>query len=176
MTDKPKKPKSYYYNVAKVMHWLAFFFISFNLLSGWKLDSFPMSQKVILTMAHSTIGLIAFFMMSFRWWWRRSHKLYTPPRWWKRPSMLLQWVFYPLVLLQVVLGVSHTLFIDYDVKAFGFINISAFVEANERLHGLLFNMHSTLAMILIGLVVIHFLERSRTMFSDDGVQMQMPKK
>ncbi len=175
MTDKPKKPKSYYYNVAKVLHWVAFFLISFNLLSGWKLGTFPLNQKVILIMIHSSIGLIALCMMLFRWRWRRVNKLYAPPRWWKRPSMILQWIFYPLVTLQVILGVTHTLFIDYDVRAFGVINISAIAEANAQLHGLFFNMHGQLASLLIVLVLLHGAERSRTMFSDDGQQMKMPK-
>lgn len=89
--------------------------------------------------------------------------------------MVMQWIFYPLVTLQVILGITHSMFIDYDVRAFGFINISAIAEANERLHALFFNMHSLLAMFLIGLVLVHGLERSRSMFVDDGVQMKMPK-
>ena len=89
--------------------------------------------------------------------------------------MLIQWIFYPLVTVQVILGVIHSMFIDYDVRAFGVINISAIAEANAQLHGLFFNMHGLLASFLIVLVLIHGAERSRIMFADDGQQMKMPK-
>jgi len=164
--------KKFYYTVAKALHWVAGFFVAFNLLSGWRIKDFPLNEKLVLIMVHSGIGTTIFAMMLFRWWWRRAHNLYTPPRWWKRPSMVLQWIFYPLVLIQVLIGVAQAAFIDYEVLAFGLIPYSDLAAANEKLHGLFLELHGLTAIVLIALVVIHGIERGRLAFMDDGLQMK----
>ncbi len=159
--------KTFNYTVARVLHWVAGAIIAFNLLSGWRLDSFPQDIKLVLVMIHSGAGTAIFLLMLFRWWWRRAHDLYSPPRWWTRPAMLLQWIFYPLVLMQVLIGVTHAAFIDYDVLGFGFIPFSALAADNERLHALFFQFHTITAWVLIALVLVHGGERWRLMFIDD---------
>jgi cytochrome b561 len=161
--------KKFNYTVAKVLHWIAAFIIAFNLLSGWKIGDFPLNQKLIIIMVHSGIGTTIFLLMLFRWWWRRSHNLYTPPRWWKRPSMVLQCIFYPLLLIQAVIGVIQAAFIDYEVLAYGFINFSALAEANASLHALFLELHGLTALLLIFLILVHGIERSRLAFTDDSV-------
>ncbi|HJP39791.1 MAG TPA: cytochrome b/b6 domain-containing protein [Gammaproteobacteria bacterium] len=151
----------FYYTVAKVLHWFAAFIIAFNLLSGWRLGGFPLNQKIVLIMIHSGIGVTIFALMLFRWWWRRNHKLYAPPGWQKKPSMLLQWIFYPLLLIQPVIGVIQAAYIDYEVRAFGFINFSALAADNEKLHALFLQLHGQTALLLIVLVLLHGLERTR---------------
>ena len=155
--------KKFNYTVAKTLHWLAGFIIAFNLLSGWRLEDFP-EQKHVLIMIHSGIGTTIFLLMLFRWWWRKSHKLYAPPRWWKRPSMVLQWIFYPLLLIQPILGVALAAFISYEVLAFGFINYSALAADNEYLQSVFHELHGSMAVLLIVLVILHGLERSRKAF------------
>ncbi len=163
--------KAFYYTVAKSLHWVAAFIIAFNLLSGWKLGDFPLPTRQVLIMIHSGIGVTIFLLMLFRFWWRKSHNLYAPPNWWKRPSMMLQWIFYPLVTIQAIIGILQAIFIDYDVRAFGFINFSAIAEANEGLRDLFLDLHGMNAILLILLVLIHGVERSRKAFADDGQQL-----
>ena len=158
--------KKLQYTVAKVLHWVAAFLIGFNLLSAWKLGDFPLAQKEILIMIHSGIGVTIFLMMLFRWWWRRSRNLYTPPRWYKRPSMLLQWILYPLLLIQPVIGVAQAAYIDYEVLAFGFIDFSALAVDNEGMRSLFHQLHEVTAIVLILLIITHGLERYRKIFSD----------
>jgi cytochrome b561 len=149
------------YTIAKVLHWTAGFFIAFNAFSGWRLDEFEPENLEIIIMIHSAIGIIIFALMLLRWWWRRKHKLYVPPGWFKRPSMVLQVIFYPLLLLQVVIGVFNAAFINYSVRAFGLIDISALADANERLSGIFMELHGLTAITLIVLVLIHGLDRTR---------------
>ena len=160
--------KKFYYTVAKVLHWIAAFIITFNLLSGWKLGDFPLGQKQVLVMIHSGIGVTIFLLMLFRWQWRRSHNLYAPPGWYKRPSMILQWIFYPLVVLQVIIGVLQAAFIDYEVLAFGLINFSALATADAVVHSQLLELHGLMAIVLIVLVLLHGVERSRKAFTEDS--------
>ncbi len=163
--------KKFYYTVAKVLHWMAGFFIAFNLLSGWKIEDFSLDQKQVLIMIHSGIGTVIFALMLFRWWWRKTHNLYTPPGWWKRPSRVLQWIFYPLVLIQVIIGVMQAAFIDYEVLAFGFIPYSSIAADDEAMRQLFLEMHGLTAIVLILLIVCHGIERGRLAFIDDGKQM-----
>lgn len=166
--------KKFNYNVAKTLHWIAAFIIAFNLLSGWKIGDFPLAQKQVIIMVHSGIGTTIFILMLFRWWWRKTRKLYSPPGWWRRPSMLLQVIFYPLLLIQPVIGVLQAAFIDYEVLAFGFINYSALAADNENLHSLFLQLHGLTAGLLIFLVLIHGLERSRKAFANDNSHMKIP--
>jgi cytochrome b561 len=160
--------RKFQYTIAKVLHWVAGFVIAFNLLSGWKIGDFTSAQKVVLIMIHSGLGVTIFLMMLFRWWWRRSRNLYTPPRWYVKPSMLLQWIFYPLVLIQVLIGVVQAGYIDYEVLAFGFINFSALAVDNEQMHGLFLQLHGLTAAVLILLIVIHGVDKGRTFFVEDS--------
>ncbi len=168
----PASKRKFHYTVAKILHWVAAFIITFNLLSGWTISDFSLEQKKVLIMIHSGIGVTIFLLMLFRWWWRKSHHLYQPSGWWKRPSMLLQVIFYPLLLIQAVMGMSQAAFIDYDVLEFGFINFSAISTANEGLRNLFLELHGLTAITLILLVLLHGVERSRKAFVDDGNLMQ----
>ena len=81
--------------------------------------------------------------------------------------MLLQWVLYPLTLLQAVIGVTLAGFIDYKVVAFGFIPYSSLAADNEALQAFFLQLHGINAWLLIVLIVAHFLERWRMIFIDD---------
>jgi len=78
--------------------------------------------------------------------------------------MLLQVIFYPLLLIQPVIGVVQAAFIDYKVLAFGFIPYSALAADNEELHSMFLWLHGMTALLLIFLIFIHGLERSRKAF------------
>ncbi len=80
--------------------------------------------------------------------------------------MLLQVILYPLLLIQPVIGVLQAAFIDYEVLAFGLIPYSALAADNESLHGMFLQWHGNLALLLIFLVLVHGLERTRRMLSD----------
>jgi cytochrome b561 len=160
--------KKFNYKVAKILHWVAAIVILFNVLSGWRIGGFPLAIKQVLLMIHSGVGTVIFFLMLFRLWWRKAHNLYAPIRWWRRPSMLLQWVLYPLTLMQVLIGVTLAGFIDYEVLGFGFIPYSAIAADNEGLRALFLQLHAIMAWVLIVLILAHFIERWRLIFVDDG--------
>ena len=157
--------KASQYTVAKVLHWIAGVFIGFNLMSGWRIATFDLNVKEILISIHSGVGIMVFTLMIIRWWWRKKNNLYTPPNWWKRWPIVLQWIFYPLLLIQPVLGFCVALYNDYDVKAFGFVDISSLADSNPVLRALFFDMHTWLAVVLIVLVLTHGADRLKTLFT-----------
>ncbi len=160
--------KKHYYRVAQVLHWIAFVFIVFNLLSGWRIEGFDLDVKTVLLMVHSGVGTTILILMAIRWWWRRKHKLYVPPRWWKRPTMLVQWVFYPLVIAQALIGITQAAFADFPVIAFGFIPYSSLGPDDPGLQALFLGMHKWLAILLIALVIVHAIDRGRIFFDEQA--------
>lgn len=161
-------PKQRQYRIAQTLHWIAFVLISFNLLSGWRIDNFEPAIKAILMMIHSSIGSTVLLLMVLRLWWRRKNRLYTPPRWWKRPTLLLQWVFYPLVIIQVLIGMTQAAFVDFPVIAYGVIPFSSLGPEDPALRALFLGMHKWMAWLLILLVIVHGLDRGRIFFKEDA--------
>ena len=156
--------KASQYTIAQVLHWIAGVFIGFNLMSGWRIATFELDIREILIAIHSGVGILIFTLMIVRYWWRKKNNLYTPPNWWKRPPVVLQWIFYPLLLIQPVLGFFLAMYNDYNVKAFGFIDISALADSNPALRALFFDLHTWLAILLIFLVLLHGADRLKKLF------------
>ena len=155
MADSKEK---FDYTVARTLHWVTAYIIFFNLVSGWRLDDLSQPVKRTLVMVHAGFGTAIGVLTLLRWWWRRSRKLYVVPNWWRSLSLLLQWSFYPLLLIQVAIGIVHTAFIGYDVLAFGLIEYSALAPDNEGLHGLFLKAHRLIGVLLVVLIAIHALE------------------
>jgi cytochrome b561 len=156
------------YNVAKVMHWIVAFIAVLLLMSGWRAEELAPDSRLWFMMIHSGLGSLVFALMLFRWWWRRNHKLYSPRQWYKKPSMLLQWFFYPLLLIHPLIGVTQAAFNSYDVSAFGLVNFSALAAENEALFAIFHKMHTITALLLIFILFIHIADKSRRFFVEDS--------
>ena len=168
----PKLNKKSQYAVAKALHWIIALIVLQMLLSGWRIGDYPVDEKESMIMIHSGLGTTVFFLMLYRWWWRKSNNLYSPPGWQKKPSKMLQWFFYPLLLLQPVLGLQQAIFIDYKVLAFGFINYSAIAVDNEGLFSIFHLLHALTAALLILIFLFHVIDKSRKFFKDDIKSMK----
>ena len=123
-------------------------------------------------MIPSGLGNTVFGLWLDGWLWRKSNKLYSPPGWQKKPSMLMQWFFYPLLLLQPVLGLMQAIFIDYKVYAFGVINYSAIASQNEEFFSMFHQWHALTAGLLILIFLLHVMDKSRKFFIDDSNSMK----
>lgn len=80
--------------------------------------------------------------------------------------MVLQWIFYPLLLIQPILGVGLAAFISYKVLAFGFINYSALAADSVEMEQLMFQLHGSTAILLIILILLHGMERTKHYFDE----------
>jgi cytochrome b561 len=161
------KRKSYY-TTAKVLHWTVAFVAALLLMSGWQAEDLALDNKLVFMMVHSGLGSLVFVLILIRWWWRRKHKLYSRPQWYKKPSMLVQWLFYPLLLLQPVIGILQAAFTEYDVRAFGLINYSAVAVKNEAVFNIFHKLHAIIATLLLLILFIHIIDRSRKFFIEDS--------
>ena len=82
--------------------------------------------------------------------------------------MLLQWFFYPLLLLQPLIGILQAAFNSYDVRAFGLINYSAIATENEALFAIFHKLHMLTAILLFVILFIHIIDKSRKFFIEDN--------
>lgn len=163
--DKPMQ-----YQVARVLHWVAFIPVCFNLLSGWRIHTYPLETKETLIMVHASVGISVLLLMVYRWWWRRHNRLYAPRNWWKKPLLLGQWVFYPLLVVQVLLGVALAAVVDYRVDAFGLAPLSALAADSESWTQWIKQWHGGLALLLIALVSVHGLDKMRGLYVDKSAE------
>ena len=160
------------YTVAKLMHWTVALVVVLMLMSGWRTESFSLEDREWIMMIHSGLGTTIFFLMLYRWWWRRSHNLYTRRGWQKKPSLLIRWAFYPLLLLQPVLGFLQATRIDYQVLAFGLLDYSALAVSDQGLFDVFHTLHAGLAIVLILILLVHVGDISRRFFIDDTQSMK----
>ena len=168
MTSLNKKSQ---YSVAKMLHWMIALVVVLMLMSGWRTSDFALDDKEFIIMIHSGLGTTVFLLMLYRWWWRKSNNLYSPQGWQKKPSMLMQWLFYPLLLLQPVLGFLQALYIDYEVRAFGLISYSSMAGDSEDLFSMFHQWHALTAGLLILIFLLHVMDKSRKFFIDDSNSM-----
>ncbi len=169
MTSLSKKSQ---YTVAKALHWAIALVVLLMLMSGWRTGSFDLEDREWIMMIHAGLGTTIFLLMSYRWWWRRSNNLYAPPGWRKKPAMLLQWVFYPLLLLQPILGFLQSTVIDYKVLAYGLLDYSAIAPENIERFTTFNQAHALVAGLLILIFLTHVADKSRKFFIDDSNSMK----
>lgn len=160
--------KKFHYTVARVLHWVVAFIAVLLLMSGWRAEDLILENRIWFMMIHSGLGSLVFALMLFRWWWRRNNNLYSAPEWHKKPLILLQWFFYPLLLLQPIIGILQAAFNEYDVRAFGLIDYSAIAVENEALFTIFHNLHTFTAILLILILLIHIIDKSRKFFIEDS--------
>lgn len=163
--------RKFHFTIAKLLHWTVAFFAALLLLSAWQVDNLSPESKLWFMMVHSSLGSLIFVLMIFRWYWNRKHKLYSPPGWYKRPSVLLQRLFYPLLLIQPVIGVTQAAFVEYDILGFGLINYSAIAAENKDLFTIFHELHVITALAIVFVLFIHIIDKSRRFFIEDSAHL-----
>jgi len=169
----PQKKRKSYYTAAKALHWLVALIGILLLMSGWRAGDITPDNKPVFMMIHSGLGSLVFVLMLIRWWWRKKHKLYVRRQWYKKPSILIQLLFYPLLLLQPIIGVLQAAFTKYDVRAFDLINYSALAVENEQMFNIFHKLHGIIAIVLILLLCLHTIDRAKQFFVEDEDSQQV---
>ncbi|CBL43844.1 cytochrome b-561 membrane protein [gamma proteobacterium HdN1] len=156
------------YTIAKTLHWLAFVLITFNVLGGWRLGNFETETRQILVGLHAGVGILIFLFMAGRWWWRRSNRLYAPKNWWRKPLLLGQWVFYPILIVQTFIGIALAAVIDLDINAFGFLPFSALAPNSADQEAWVRMIHASAAWSVLALITLHTFDKIRWFYTEKG--------
>lgn len=167
-----------YATPAIVLHWLVAALIAGLLGVGWymmAIEDEPGSGWYFAM--HKSFGLLLLALVLVRLVWRIGHQPAAlpaaMPAWQRRASALVQWMLYACMLLMPLLGVAGASYSKSGVAFFGW-KLPAWVAHNHDTAEQYFDLHGTLAWVLVALVVLHALAALKHLLRDrDGVFQRM---
>jgi cytochrome b561 len=144
---------------AIVLHWILAVLIVFMAGLGWwmmTVEHEPGGRRWFEL--HQSIGLILFALVLLRVLWRLSHRPEPlpadVPAWQVRLSGLTQALLYVLILVLPITGIFGSLFSRQGLVFFGSPLPHGVTPERHTAH-LLFETHSWLVWVLVGLVALH---------------------
>ncbi len=164
---------------SKFFHWLIALLVIVMLSIGFFLGDFPEKLKASAYMLHQSLGISIFFLMWLRifwlWYTGRPELPVTVPVWQKILARTVQYFLYVFVILMPLSGWIMSTASKYPVNFFGITNFSfPGVGENQSLSELMWQFHSTIALIIIGLLFFHISGAIKHHFIDkDNVVRRM---
>lgn len=109
---------------------------------------------------HKSVGITIFMLVLLRALWRLAHRPAelpaSVPRWEAAASSLVQWLLYAGMILLPVTGFLGASYTRSGVVFFG-LRLPAWRTPDRDIAEALFDVHMTLAWIMVGLVALHAL-------------------
>lgn len=168
-----------YHPVAKLLHWLMAIMLLAIFLFGLRLEDLTLAERMEHLPVHASLGLSLLALVLIRLVWRWQH---PPPPYsdsmspgqqkWARGAVH---AFYALMTLQPVLGFLHAAtYVDFEIIAFGVLNITALLPSDATPTGIIHIMHGLCAWFLALLVIGHVGATIKHMAIDkDGIAARM---
>ncbi len=149
-----------YGNITKLLHWLIAVLVIGMLIFGLILVKLPNSHlKSILIDLHKSVGLTILLLMIIRLYWRFVDPIpvlpITVPPWEKLAARTVQALFYLVLFIMPVSGWLMSSFGGHPVIFWAWFNTALPVAKNTHLAENLFTVHSVIAWVIIGLLVLH---------------------
>jgi len=176
-----------YSGPAIVLHWIIAALIVANIAIAWSVDSLPKSAERPLIDLHKSFGLTVLGLAILRILWRFAR---TPPPlpegykpWEKKASHITHWILYALIFLMPLSGWAHdsawkgapehplNLYWVIPFFRIGWIqNIDP--ATKETLHNLFGQLHTSLAYVIVAMVVVHIAGAFKHQFIDKEPELQ----
>ncbi len=149
-----------YGSVAKLLHWLIAILIVCMLIFGYFLGDVPKEYQPITYNIHKLTGLTILILMVFRLWWALMNVKPALPfdtlSWQRLAERVVHWSLYAIIIAMPIAGWIGSSAADRPPHV-GKTKLLLPVEQSESLMEASFNVHNTLALIIIALVSIHVL-------------------
>lgn len=147
-----------YHLVSQVLHWVMaailiylIFFSSFEEAS----DTEMMSRIKL----HSGLGALIVILGLVRWFWRitkpRPAPIENAPKWQEHTTEVVHHAFYVLFLISPALGLILAGLVAYEVRVFGFFDVSDWLGDNMTAAEVINSLHGLTADIFLILIIIH---------------------
>jgi cytochrome b561 len=177
-----------YSGLAIALHWIIAALIIANLLIAWSFDSVqktPLLRPLIDT--HKSFGITVLGLAILRLLWRAIHRPPAMPAsykpWEVKAAHAVHWALYALIFLVPFSGWMHdSAWKDaatHPMKLYGFIPFFrlGFIEnmdptSKEAFHKASFQVHESLAYIIVGLLALHVLGALKHQFIDKQPELQ----
>lgn len=159
-------------------HWatVALLVVLFGL--AWTFDWVgPSDLSVTLVDLHRSFGILLFLVVLARLTWRATHRIdpapHGSPRWERWLASGVQGGLYLCLLAMPILGWVASAMSGDTIRAFG-LALPDVLVMNEDRSDWLFELHGTLAWVLLGLVALHVAGALRHYFvKRDGLTNRM---
>lgn len=166
-----KNTKLRYGYVAMSFHWVIAILIIGMLILGTYIDDLPIGmEKLKLLGWHKSFGILILSLAILRILWRFINivptYLDTIPSWQKMTAHAMHYVLYGFLFLMPLTGWMMSSASGVTVSFFGLFNLPNLVSANKAWADIFFQIHSTCASILIGLIILHVLAALKHHFWD----------
>lgn len=175
--------KTAYTGTAKVLHWLMALLLIALLALGFYMSDLPLSpQKLQLYSWHKWAGVSAFLLLIVRLAWRLTHK---PPALSGHMPKIQQSAAHAghiaLYVLMFVIPLSGWLMSSakgFQTVWFGILPIPDLIEKNKELGEILLEIHESLNIALIFILVAHIAAviKHHLLDKDDTLRRMMPNK
>jgi cytochrome b561 len=146
---------------AVILHWLLAVLIAGMLTVGLYMTSIEDDPESDFWFAlHKSFGLVVFTLVLLRMAWRLTHRPAelpaSLPHWEVLASTIVQWLLYLCMLLMPLTGFVGASYTKTGIAFFG-LPLARWRDPDRAMSELFFEVHETLAWILLGLVAVHAL-------------------
>jgi superoxide oxidase len=154
------KTVSRYGSGAIAFHWLMFVLVVIVGVLGLLHDSWPKQTQRFWINIHALLGLLLWFTLMARFWWRRQHR--PPPllesvgRFSRRTQAVVHFSLYALLFATPIVGMI-TFVYHGRVFDFGLFRIDFGVKSNRAIFHPTEDLHGYLAYAIFALAGIHAL-------------------
>jgi cytochrome b561 len=167
-----------YATPAILLHWLLALLVTGMMGLGWYMMSIedePNSGWYFDL--HKSVGLLVVALVLLRLLWRagnRPEKLPASlPQWQVRAAAITHWLLYTCLIVMPLAGLIGAALSKHGIAFFG-LALPVLVAPNHDLSEQFFDIHSTVAWVLTGLVALHVASAIKhAMVDHDGVFKRM---
>lgn len=164
--------------ISRILHWTIALLLIALVALGWYMMSIeeqPGSSWYFNL--HKSFGLIAAILILFRITWRLAHKPaplpQSVPRWQAKTSRLIHLLLYICMIVMPLTGFVGASYSKQGVTFFGW-ELPNWVSKSHDIAEQFFDVHGTVAWILVVLVILHILAGLKHLFVNrDGVFQRM---
>ena len=164
--------------ITRLLHWVVAVLLIGLVCLGWYMMSIedqPDSRWYFNL--HKSFGIVAGILILIRLVWRLTHKLAplpsSIPRWQSVSARAVHVLLYFCMLIMPITGFIGASLGKHGILFFG-VKLPAWLNPNHDISEQLFDVHSTVVWILVGLVTLHVLAALKHLFINrDGVFQRM---
>lgn len=154
-----KNTESSYGVVAKGLHWVLFFMMTFSIVAGNFLASIPKGpEKLQAASMHKSFGVILLLLILFRFAWKLMNPTPKTTEGTTVENLLAQgmhWLLYALMFAQPISGLLMSQAAGYPVSVFGLFEVPTLLDKNPSSAELFRYGHGVIWILLVVAVPGH---------------------
>jgi len=155
--------------VARFLHWSMFLLIGLTTFLALNMESMEEADKLFTEGLHRSLGLLILALLLLRFAWKLNNPRPADPpgsAWVNWSAHALHWLFYFIILLQVVAGITMSQADGEPVGFFGLFSLPALIGPDEDVEEFWEEIHEVNWIVLSVLVIGHVVAALRHLYSE----------